>query len=116
MPAKLSKEVTDRFRAALFVLSAFRFEGPRVAANLLTLIRPELLEGDEEPGSIGPPTEAGPMLDLPNPLGHVEDGVDRTLDRAPDVGGDVDHGLEVLAVQARASTRGASRSSSTEGW
>jgi hypothetical protein len=59
MPAKLSKEVTDRFRSCLYVLSALRLEGPKVAATVLHLVRPELGEDDEEPGFLGPVTALG---------------------------------------------------------
>ena len=50
MAAKLSKEVTDRIRACLFVLSAFITEGPAVARALLGIHQPHLEEGDEAPG------------------------------------------------------------------
>ena len=40
MSAKLSKEVTDRTRSGLWVLSAFETEGPEVAAGFDDLARP----------------------------------------------------------------------------
>ena len=50
MAAKMSKEVTDRMRACLFVLSAFLTEGPTLAPALLGINQPHLEEGDEPPG------------------------------------------------------------------
>jgi len=50
MSAQLSKEVTDRLRACLFVLAAFVTEGAAVAADLLGIAQPHLREGDSEPG------------------------------------------------------------------
>ena len=50
MPARLSKEVTDRVRACLFVLSAFVTRGPEVAAAVQEITRPHLADGDAEPG------------------------------------------------------------------
>ncbi len=49
MPANLSKEVTDRMKSCLFLITALWQQGPRVAERLLELVRPHLLEGDEEP-------------------------------------------------------------------
>lgn len=50
MSAQLSKEVTDRLRACLYVLAAFVTEGAVVAADLLGIAQPHLEEGDPEPG------------------------------------------------------------------
>lgn len=49
MRAQLSKEVTDRFRSCLYVLSVLAGEGPSVAAVALDLVRPHLEDGDTEP-------------------------------------------------------------------
>ncbi|MCP3957079.1 MAG: hypothetical protein GY719_04440 [bacterium] len=49
MIANLSKEVTARFKSALFVLSALSQQGPSVAAKALELIQPQLQEGDNPP-------------------------------------------------------------------
>ncbi len=50
MPARTSKEVTDRQQSCGFVLTALLRQGARVAAQLLTLVQPHLEEGDEAPG------------------------------------------------------------------
>lgn len=50
MPARTSKEVTDRQKTTRFLLQAFKLQGPRVARQLLAIVRPHLLEGDDEPG------------------------------------------------------------------
>ncbi len=49
MQARMSKEVTDRTRACLFVLSAFVKQGASVAEKLLDFINPYLGEGTEAP-------------------------------------------------------------------
>ena len=49
MAAKLSTEITDRAKSCLFVLSALEQQGPRVADEVLGLVRPTLWEGDEPP-------------------------------------------------------------------
>jgi hypothetical protein len=50
MAAQLSKEVTDRLRACLFVLAAFVTEGATVAADMLGIAQPHLKAQDPEPG------------------------------------------------------------------
>ncbi len=50
MPARTSKEVTDRQLSCRFVLNALLLQGARVAETLLTLVQPDLEEGDEAPG------------------------------------------------------------------
>ena len=45
MAATLSREVTGRLRACLFVLAAFITEGSKVAESLLSVQRPHLGEG-----------------------------------------------------------------------
>lgn len=50
MIAKLSKEVTDRMRAAMFLLEAFAEQGPKVAAALRDLGPDTLAEGGGEQG------------------------------------------------------------------
>lgn len=50
MIAKLSKEVTDRMRASMFILEAFAEQGPKVAAALRDLGPDNLVEGDGERG------------------------------------------------------------------
>jgi len=49
MQVKTSKEVTDRQKAATFVLSVFQVQGPSVADDLTELFRPHFEPG-EEPG------------------------------------------------------------------
>ena len=49
MPAITSKEVTDRQKACAFLLTALLQQGLWVAEKLLELVRPHLVEGDEEP-------------------------------------------------------------------
>ncbi len=49
MIVKTSKEVTDRQKACVFLLSVFLLQGPKVAKALSELFRPHLPEG-EEPG------------------------------------------------------------------
>ncbi len=49
MAAKLSKEVTTRWRSGLFVISALWQQGPMVANLVLDLVLPTLKEGDEPP-------------------------------------------------------------------
>ncbi len=49
MAAKLSTEVTSRFRSCLFVLSALWQQGPEVANQVLDLVRQHLWEEDEPP-------------------------------------------------------------------
>ena len=49
MPAKTSKEVTDRQKSCRFLLTALRQQGAWVAEQLLELVRPHLPAGDEEP-------------------------------------------------------------------
>ena len=46
MPARTSKEVTDREDRCLFLLTAITKQGPRIAAVLLDLVRPFLLPDD----------------------------------------------------------------------
>lgn len=50
MAAKLSTEVTSRYRSCLFVLSALRQHGPEVASQVLDVVQPHLREEDEPPG------------------------------------------------------------------
>jgi len=50
MAAQLSKEVTDRLRACLFVLAAFVTEGATVATDMLGIAQPHLKAEDPEPG------------------------------------------------------------------
>ncbi len=47
---QLSKEVTDKMRDCLFVLSTFLMEGMEVAETSLGITQPNLQEGDEPPG------------------------------------------------------------------
>lgn len=49
MPARTSKEVTDRQRSCRFLLTALWQQGARVAERLLELVQPHLQEGDEAP-------------------------------------------------------------------
>lgn len=49
MPAKTSKEVTDRQRACRFLLTAFERQGDHVFGQLAETIRPLLDEGQTEP-------------------------------------------------------------------
>ena len=49
MIVKTSKEVTDRQKACVFLLSVFLLQGPKVAETLSELFRPHLPEG-EAPG------------------------------------------------------------------
>ncbi len=49
MAVKLSKGVTQRMRSCLFVLSAFRQQGPGIAARMLDLVLPNLRQGDARP-------------------------------------------------------------------
>ena len=49
MPARTSKEVTDRQRSCRFLLTALWQQGARIADRLFELVRPHLQEGDEEP-------------------------------------------------------------------
>ena len=50
MPARTSKEVTDRQKSCGFVLTALLRQGARVAEQVLQLVQPHLEEGDEAPG------------------------------------------------------------------
>ncbi len=50
MAAKQSTEVTSRLRSCLFVLSALWQQGPKVAAQMLDIVQPNLREEDEPPG------------------------------------------------------------------
>ncbi len=53
MAAKLSTEVTSRYRSCLFVLSALWQQGPKVAAQVLEdILQPNLREEDEPPGLV----------------------------------------------------------------
>lgn len=56
MRTHLSKEVTDRLRACLFVLSAFVKHGREVAAAVLGIVQPNPQEGEGEPGFSTPLT------------------------------------------------------------
>ena len=49
MAAKLSKEVTTRMRSCLFVLSALREHGPRIAAVVRAMVAPYMQQGDRSP-------------------------------------------------------------------
>ncbi len=49
MPAKTSKEVTDRQKSGLYLITALLMQGLQVAERLLELVRPHLREGDQEP-------------------------------------------------------------------
>ena len=50
MPARTSKEVTDRQQSCGFVLTALLRQGTRVSEQLIDLVQPHLKEGDEAPG------------------------------------------------------------------
>ncbi len=50
MPAKTSKEVTDRQQSCGFVLTALWQQGTWLAERLRDLVQPDLEEGDEAPG------------------------------------------------------------------
>ncbi len=50
MLAKTSKEVVDRQKSCMFLLTALLLQGRWVAQRLLGLVRPNLEEGDAEPG------------------------------------------------------------------
>lgn len=50
MPARTSKEVTDRQKSCAFVLTALLRQGARIAEQLQALVQPHLEEGDEAPG------------------------------------------------------------------
>ncbi len=52
MAAKLSIEVTSRYRSCLFVLSALWKQGPEVASQVLDVVQPYLLEEDKPPGFV----------------------------------------------------------------
>ena len=62
MIANLSKEVTARFKSALFVLSALSQQGPTVATKALELIQPQLQEGDTPPDFLSQIVAFGRML------------------------------------------------------
>ena len=49
MPAKTSKEVTDRQKSCQFLVSALLQQGQQVMANLNAIVHPHLEEGDEPP-------------------------------------------------------------------
>ena len=49
MPARTSKEVTDRQKSCQFLHTALVHQGIRISDRLLERIRPHLLEGDAEP-------------------------------------------------------------------
>jgi len=53
MPAKTSKEVTDRENRCQFLLTAITKQGPRIADFLLGLVRPFLLPDDAESDFMG---------------------------------------------------------------
>jgi hypothetical protein len=53
MPAKTSKEVTDRQKTCQFLHTALVHQGIRISDRLLERIRPHLLEGDAEPSFQG---------------------------------------------------------------
>lgn len=50
MPAKTSKEVTNRQRSCQFLISALFQQGQQVVAKLSAIIQPHLEEADEPPG------------------------------------------------------------------
>ena len=53
MPAKTSKEVTDRENRCQFLVTAITKQGPRIADMLLGLVRPFLLPDDAVPDYMG---------------------------------------------------------------
>ena len=54
MPAKTSKEVTDRQKSCRFLISALLRQGQQVVARLTAIVHPHLEEGDEPPGFMNP--------------------------------------------------------------
>ena len=62
MPAKTSKESSDRLKAARFVLAALFQQGREISRLLVELFTPHRQEGDPEPGFHGTVVAIGRKL------------------------------------------------------